>query len=57
MSLFNSMMRGFGSGLGHQASRKVTEGGINGLWKLCWGFVKWTIIITFLVGVIQGIMS
>jgi hypothetical protein len=58
MSLFKSMVRGFGHTLGSKAAHKVTtESGINSLWKLCWGFVKWTLILTFLIGLIEGLTS
>jgi hypothetical protein len=58
MSIFNSMSRGFGMRLGSKAADTVTrsssiDGVFNGLWK----FVKWILIITFLIGVIQGIFS
>jgi hypothetical protein len=54
MSLFNSISRGFGLGLGAQAARKVTSSSVDSLWKATWGFVKWCLIITFLVGFLQG---
>jgi hypothetical protein len=58
MSLFNSIVRGFGYTIGSKAANRVTSpSGINSLWKLCWGFVKWCIIITFVIGLIQGFLS
>lgn len=58
MSLFNSISRGFGMRIGSNAANHVTrsssiDGVFNGLWK----FVKWCLIITFLIGVLQGIFG
>ena len=58
MSLFNSISRGFGMRIGSNAANQVTksssiDGVFNGLWK----FVKWCLIITFLIGVLQGIFG
>jgi len=57
MSLFNSISRGFGLGLGAQAARKVTSSSVDSLWKATWGFIKWLMIITFLIGILQGIFG
>jgi hypothetical protein len=58
MSIFNSISRGFGMRIGSNAANQVTksssiDGVFNGLWK----FVKWCLIITFLIGVLQGIFG
>lgn len=58
MSLFKSVVRGFGHTLGRKAADNMTtRTGINSLWNLLWNFVKWVMIITFLIGVIQGLTS
>ena len=57
MSLFNSISRGFGLGLGAQAAKKVTSTPIDSTFSFVWGFVKWCIIITFLIGILQGIFG
>lgn len=57
MSLFNSITKGFGMTIGSQAAKKVTSSGIDGTFKAVWGFFKWCMIITFLIGMIQGFME
>jgi hypothetical protein len=57
MSLFNSIGRGFGMSLGSTAAKKVTSSSVDSLWRICWKFVKWCFILTFLFGVIQGIIE
>ncbi len=56
-NLFNSMVRGFGGQIGRNAANNATKGSINGMWKVCWGFVKWCMIITFLIGVLEGLFG
>ena len=57
MSLFNSIVRGFGFTVGSSAARSVMSSGIDRTWKFMWGIVKWTMIIAFLMGVLQGIFG
>lgn len=57
MSLFNSISRGFGLGLGAQAAKKVTSSSVDSSFSFVWGFIKWCIIITFVFGLLQGIFG
>ena len=57
MNILNSIGRGFGNQIGRNAANKVTSGTINTLWSICWKFVKWCMIITFLFGVLQGVVE
>ena len=57
MSLFNSISRGFGMGLGSQAAKKVTSTPIDSTFSFVWKFFKWCMIITFVIGLLQGIFG
>jgi|694.fasta_scaffold74463_8 hypothetical protein len=57
MSLFNSISKGFGMSLGSTAAKKVTSSNIDGTFKMVWGLFKWSMIITFIFGMIQGFME
>lgn len=54
MSLFNSMVRGFGSGLGHKAAKKTT---INSASNLGWTLFKWFCYIAIISGLIEAFTS
>jgi len=55
--MIKSIVRGFGNQIGRKAANKVTSGNIDSAWNACWKFVKWCIIITFLIGMIQGLFG
>jgi hypothetical protein len=58
MSLFNSITRGFGLTLGRKAADAVTTpNAIDKAGSFVWKLIKWLIIITFLFGVLEGLMS
>lgn len=57
MSLFKSVVRGFGHTVGSRGADRVMRSGIDGVWNFVWGFVKWCIIITFVFGMLQGLFS
>jgi hypothetical protein len=35
----------------------MRSSGIDGIFNVVWGFVKWCIIITFIIGMLQGLFS
>jgi hypothetical protein len=43
--------------LGSTAAKKVASSSVDSLWRICWKFVKWCLILTFLFGFIQGIIE
>jgi hypothetical protein len=43
--------------LGSTAAKKVTSSNIDGTFKMVWGLFKWSMIITFIFGMIQGFME
>lgn len=59
MQLFKSIVRGFGHTVGARGANSVmrSSSGIDGIWNVVWGFVKWCIIITFMIGFLQGLFS
>ena len=58
MQLFKSIVRGFGHTVGSRgANRVMRSSGIDGIFNVVWGFVKWCIIITFIIGMLQGLFS
>lgn len=59
MQLFKSIVRGFGHTVGARGANRVmsSSSGIDGIFNVVWGFVKWCIIITFMIGFLQGLFS